>query len=89
MKMHGPDNVRHGSASLSGTPSYVDIRAKTDTYVGFLPSHALEKLLERQPIVLLTLAKRLISLLSPLGEHHATSLSGILTNNPQSLSATH
>ncbi|QRV97636.1 cAMP-dependent protein kinase inhibitor [Ceratobasidium sp. AG-Ba] len=53
-------------ASLSGTPSYVDIRAKTDTYVGFLPSHALERLLERQPIVLLTLAKRLISLLSPL-----------------------
>ncbi|CAE6529815.1 unnamed protein product [Rhizoctonia solani] len=53
-------------ASLTGTPSYVDIRAKTDTYVGFLPSHALERLLERRPIVLLTLAKRLISLLSPL-----------------------
>ncbi|CAE7220765.1 unnamed protein product [Rhizoctonia solani] len=52
--------------SLTGTPSYVDIRAKTDTYVGFLPSHALERLLERRPIVLLTLAKRLISLLSPL-----------------------
>ncbi|KAF8683173.1 Lysophospholipase NTE1 [Rhizoctonia solani] len=53
-------------ASLTGSPSYVDIRAKTDTYVGFLPSHALERLLERRPIVLLTLAKRLISLLSPL-----------------------
>ncbi|CAE6489891.1 unnamed protein product [Rhizoctonia solani] len=53
-------------ASLTGTPSYVDIRAKTDTYVGFLPSYALERLLERRPIVLLTLAKRLISLLSPL-----------------------
>jgi lysophospholipid hydrolase len=38
-----------------------------DTYVGFLPSHALEHLLEKSPIVLLTLAKRLISLLSPLG----------------------
>ncbi|KAF7966915.1 hypothetical protein HWV62_36601, partial [Athelia sp. TMB] len=32
----------------------------------FLPSHALERLLEKRPIVLLTLAKRLISLLSPL-----------------------
>jgi len=54
-------------ASLCSTASYVDIKAKTDTYVGFLPSHALERLLEKSPIVLLTLAKRLISLLSPLG----------------------
>ena len=55
------------AASLTQTASYVDIVAKTDTYVGFLPSPALERLLERRPIVLLTLAKRLISLLSPLG----------------------
>ena len=53
-------------ASLCNTPSYVDIKARTDTYVGFLPSHALERLLEKRPIVQLTLAKRLISLLSPL-----------------------
>ena len=53
-------------ASLCNTPSYVDIKARTDTYVGFLPSHALERLLDKRPIVLLTLAKRLISLLSPL-----------------------
>ena len=55
------------AASLTQTASYVDIVAKTDTYVGFLPSPALERLLERRPIVLLTLAKRLISLLSHLG----------------------
>ena len=54
-------------ASLCQTASYVDIVAKTDTYVGYLKSTALERLLERRPIVLLTLAKRLISLLSPLG----------------------
>jgi len=60
-------------ASLSSAASYVDIVAKTDTYVGFLPHHALERLLEKQPIVLLTLAKRLISLLSPLGQYLATS----------------
>jgi lysophospholipid hydrolase len=41
--------------------------AKTDCYVGYLPSKALDKILERRPIVLLTLAKRLLSLLSPLG----------------------
>lgn len=55
-------------ASLCQIASYVDIVAKTDTYVGFLPSPALDRLLEKRPIVLLTLAKRLISLLSPIGE---------------------
>lgn len=59
-------------ASLSNAASYVDIVAKTDVYVGFLPHHALERLLEKRPIVLLTLAKRLISLLSPLGQYSAT-----------------
>ena len=39
-----------------------------DTYVGFLPYNALERLLEKRPIVLLTLAKRLISMLSPLSK---------------------
>lgn len=57
-------------ASLCNTVSYVDIRAKTDTYVGLLPLPALERILEKRPIVLLTLAKRLISLLSPLGNFH-------------------
>jgi len=60
------------TASLCSTASYVDIKAKTDTYVGFLPSHALESLLEKRPIVLLTLAKRLISMLSPLGKSLAS-----------------
>jgi hypothetical protein len=59
-------------SSLCNTASYVDITAKTDTYVGFLPSYALERLLEKRPIVLLTLAKRLISLLSPLGKKKFT-----------------
>ena len=64
--------IKHGvsdfyPASLCNTASYVDIKAKMDTYVGFLPSHALERLLEKSPIVLLTLAKRLLSMLSPLG----------------------
>lgn len=59
------------AASLCNTVSYVDIKAKTDTYVGYLPQPALERLLEKRPIVLLTLAKRLISLLSPLGKIHA------------------
>nr|GAT47437.1 predicted protein [Mycena chlorophos] len=61
-----PGGIAGYLAALCNTASYVDIKAKTDVYVGFLPSHALERLLEKRPIVLLTLAKRLISLLSPL-----------------------
>ena len=46
----------------------MDIKAKTGTCVGYLPHPALERLLEKRPIVLLTLAKRLTSLLSLLGK---------------------
>ena len=63
------------AASLCNTGSYVDIKAKTDTCVGYLPHPALERLLEKRPIVLLTLAKRLTSLLSPLGK--APSIGGV------------
>lgn len=61
-------------SSLLGTASYIDIRAKTDTYVGFLPASALERMMERKPIVLLTLCKRLLSLLSPLILHIDSAL---------------
>lgn len=64
-----PGGIAGYMASLCGIPSYVDITTKMDTYVGFLPYKALERLLEKRPIVLLTLAKRLISLLSPLVLH--------------------
>lgn len=63
-----PGGIAGYLSSLSGFPSYVDITAKTDCYVGFLPAKALERIMDRKPIVLLTLAKRLISLLSPLSK---------------------
>lgn len=53
--------------------------------MGFLPSHALERLLEKRPIVLLTLAKRLISLLSPLILHIDGSLDWVQVNAGQVL----
>ncbi|KAG8902759.1 phosphatidylcholine and lysophosphatidylcholine phospholipase [Tulasnella sp. 403] len=62
-----PGGIAGYLASLTATPSSVDIKAKVDTYVGFLLHHTMERLIERRPIVLLTLSKRLISLLSPLG----------------------
>lgn len=55
-------------SSLLGKPSYVQVKAKTDCYVGVLPAHSLERMMEKRPIVLLTLCKRLLSLLSPLSE---------------------
>ncbi|KAF9486503.1 patatin-domain-containing protein [Pholiota conissans] len=80
-----PGGIAGYLASLSNTASYVDIKAKTDTYVGFLPLHALERILEKRPIVLLTLAKRLISLLSPLVLHIDASLDWMQVNAGQVL----
>ncbi|EIW67695.1 hypothetical protein TREMEDRAFT_72160 [Tremella mesenterica DSM 1558] len=61
-------------SSLCSVDSYVHITAKTDCFVGFLPHSALHKIIERRPIVLLTLSKRLLSLLSPLVLHIDASL---------------
>jgi lysophospholipid hydrolase len=69
-----PGGIAGYLSSLSGVPSYVDIQAKTECYVGFLPAKALERIMDRKPIVLLTLAKRLISLLSPLVLHIDSAL---------------
>jgi lysophospholipid hydrolase len=55
--------------AVSGFRSFVDIKAKSDVIVGFLPRAALEKLVEKYPIILLTLAKRLTSLLDHLILH--------------------
>ncbi|KAG5652577.1 hypothetical protein H0H81_004537 [Sphagnurus paluster] len=80
-----PGGIAGYLSSLCSTASYVDIRAKTDTYVGFLSSQALERLLEKRPIVLLTLAKRLITLLSPLVLHIDASLDWMQVNAGQVL----
>ncbi|GAA5909018.1 hypothetical protein JCM6882_004969 [Rhodosporidiobolus microsporus] len=69
-----PGGIAGYLSSLSGFPSYVGIAAKTECYVGFLPAKALERIMDRKPIVLLTLAKRLISLLSPLVLHIDSAL---------------
>ncbi len=64
----GPGGIAGYLSTLLMTSSYVDVTARTDCYVGFLPAHSLERMLERRPIVLLTLCKRLLSLLPPLCE---------------------
>lgn len=55
--------------SLSSYRSITDVTAKTDVYVGFLPRLSLEKAAEKYPILLLTMAKRLTSLLPRLILH--------------------
>ena len=55
--------------TISSYRSFVDVRAKTDVYVGFLPRASLERIVEKYPIVLLTMAKRLTSLLPRLILH--------------------
>ena len=55
--------------TISSYRSFVDVRAKTDVYVGFLPRASLELMVEKYPIILLTIAKRLTSLLPHLILH--------------------
>lgn len=78
-----PGGIAGYLSSLSGFSSYVDIKAKTDVYVGFLPAKALERIMDRRPIVLLTLAKRLISLLPPLVVHIDSALEWMQVNSGQ------
>ena len=55
--------------TISSFRSFVDVRAKTDVYVGFLPRTSLERMIEKWPVILLTMAKRLTSLLPRLILH--------------------
>ncbi|KAK9367462.1 hypothetical protein V1509DRAFT_626721 [Lipomyces kononenkoae] len=61
-----PGGIGGYLGSISGYSSFVDIVATTDVYIGFLSKEAMERLVDRQPVVLLTMAKRLISILSRL-----------------------
>lgn len=61
-------------SSLLGSASFVDIKAKTDVYVGYMPAKALERIMENRPSSLLTLSKRLLTLLSPLILHIDSAL---------------
>ncbi|KAF9930799.1 phosphatidylcholine and lysophosphatidylcholine phospholipase [Linnemannia zychae] len=56
-------------SALSGYPSFVTVSAHTNAYVGYLSKAALDRVMERNPTVLLTLAKRLVTLVSPIVLH--------------------
>ena len=69
--------------TVSSYRSFIDVRAKTDVYVGFLPRASLERLVEKYPVVLLTMAKRLTSLLPRLILHIDFALEWIQVNAGQ------
>ena len=64
-----PGGMQGYVGAVASYRSYTDVVAKTDVYVGFLPRASLERIAERHPIALLTLAKRMTSLLPPLLLH--------------------
>ena len=64
-----PGGIAGYIGTLSSYRSFTDVTAKTDVYVGFLPRAALERVAEKYPLVLLTMAKRLTSLLPRLMLH--------------------
>ncbi|KAK5075072.1 phosphatidylcholine and lysophosphatidylcholine phospholipase [Lithohypha guttulata] len=64
-----PGGIAGYIGTLSFHRSLTDVTAKTDVYVGFLPRQSLERVAERYPILLLTIAKRLTNLLPRLILH--------------------
>lgn len=69
--------------TISSYRSFIDVRAKTDVYVGFLPRASLERIVEKFPVVLLTMAKRLTSLLPRLILHIDFALEWVQVNAGQ------
>lgn len=61
-----PGNLEGYVGSITSSRSFTDVVAKTDVYVGFLPSKSLERVADRCPPLLLTMAKRLTTVLPRL-----------------------
>ncbi|KZF21201.1 putative patatin-like serine hydrolase [Xylona heveae TC161] len=78
-----PGGIAGYVGTISSYRSFIDVRAKTDVYVGFLPRAALERIVEKYPIILLTMAKRLTSLLPRLILHIDFALEWVQVNASQ------
>lgn len=71
--------------TVSSYRSFIDVTAKTDVYVGFLPRIAMERVVDRYPSILLTMAKRVTTLLPRLILHIDFALEWIQVNAGQVL----
>ncbi|CAO3612446.1 unnamed protein product [Cunninghamella echinulata] len=72
--------------ALTGHPSFIDIRAKTNTYVGYLPKKTLDRIIDKNPTVMMKLAKQLVDSLSALLLHIDLSLEWMQVNAGQIIS---
>ncbi|EDU51414.1 RssA, esterase alpha-beta hydrolase superfamily [Pyrenophora tritici-repentis] len=81
--MTKPGGLAGYLGTVSSNRSFVDVTAKTDVYVGFLPRGSIEKIVERYPVVLLTMAKRLTTLLPRLIQHIDFALEWVQVNAGQ------
>ncbi|KAK6614798.1 lysophospholipase NTE1 [Botrytis cinerea] len=78
-----PGGIAGYIGTISSYRSFIDVVAKTDVYVGFLPRTSLERIVEKYPVVLLTMAKRLTSLLPRLILHIDFALEWVQVNAGQ------
>ena len=78
-----PGGIQGYVGATASYRSHTDVVAKTDVYVGFLPRASLERIAERHPIALLTLAKRLTVLLPRLLLHIDFALEWVQVNAGQ------
>ena len=78
-----PGGIAGYIGTISSYRSFIDVRAKTDVYVGFLPRTSLERIVEKYPVVLLTMAKRLTSLLPRIILHIDFALEWVQINAGQ------
>jgi lysophospholipid hydrolase len=69
--------------AITSYRSFIDVSAKTDVYVGFLPRASIERIVEQYPAVLLTMAKRLTTLLPRLILHMDFALEWVQVNAGQ------
>lgn len=56
--------------ALTGFPSFVEIKAKTDTYVGYVSKKRLDHITDKNPSVMLKLANQLVGHVSPLSKYY-------------------
>ncbi|KAI8375471.1 hypothetical protein BD560DRAFT_392391 [Blakeslea trispora] len=69
--------------ALTGFPSFVEIKAKTDTYVGYVSKKRLDRIMDKNPAVMLKLANELVGHVSPLILHIDIALEWMQVNAGQ------
>ncbi|EEB08938.1 lysophospholipase [Schizosaccharomyces japonicus yFS275] len=56
-----PGGLANYQSCIANYCSFVTVKARTDALVGFFPRSALDKIVEREPLVSLTIAKQMLS----------------------------